>query len=119
MPQEQSLRRNLSRRRSFRCGVDRASDAEKVISISSHCPLNVGLRFLGTGTPLHAAAKERKKETVKFLIENGAFLPDDINDSRFNPPMHYCTGLEWAYEEMKRLQKENLSAGEAYYNSES
>ena len=72
-----------------------------------------------TGTPLHRAAKERKKEAVKFLIENGAFLPDDMNDSRFNPPLHYCTGLEWAYEEMKRYRRENMSAGEASYSSES
>lgn len=55
-------------------------------------------------TPLHNAAKERKKKAIKFLIKNGAFLPDDINDTRFNPPLHYCPGLEWAYEEMKRLQ---------------
>ncbi|KAF2300339.1 hypothetical protein GH714_012156 [Hevea brasiliensis] len=69
-------------------------------------------------TPLHSAAKERKKEAVKFLIENGAFLSDDINDIRFNPPLHYCPGLEWAYEELKRQQRENLSAGEASYSSE-
>ncbi|KAJ6933303.1 phytochrome-interacting ankyrin-repeat protein 2 [Populus alba x Populus x berolinensis] len=81
---------------------------------------NIDARTLGAcGTPLHSAAKERKKEAVKFLIENGAFLPDDINDSRFNPPLHYCPGLEWAYEEMKRHQRENLSAGEASYGSES
>ncbi|KAK4746445.1 hypothetical protein SAY87_012757 [Trapa incisa] len=61
-------------------------------------------------TPLHSAAKERKKEAVKFLIENGAFLSEDINDCRFNPPLHYCTGLEWAYEEMKRLQLETSSS---------
>lgn len=70
------------------------------------------------GTPLHTAAKERKREAVKFLIENGAFLPDNIDDSRFNPPLHYCPGLEWAYEEMERFQKENLSAGETSYSSE-
>ncbi|KAI6701859.1 hypothetical protein NL676_010995 [Syzygium grande] len=71
-------------------------------------------------TPLHSAAKERKREAVKYLIENGAFLPDDINDCRFNPPLHYCPGLEWAYEEMKRLQQESLSAGEgSSYSSES
>ncbi|XP_015897986.1 phytochrome-interacting ankyrin-repeat protein 2-like [Ziziphus jujuba] len=55
-------------------------------------------------TPLHAAAKERRKEAVKFLVQNGAFLPPDINDCRFNPPLHYCPGLEWAYEEMNRLR---------------
>ncbi|GAB2228080.1 hypothetical protein Droror1_Dr00009910 [Drosera rotundifolia] len=54
------------------------------------------------GTPLHIAAKERNKEAVKFLLENGAFLPPDMNDCRFNPPVHYCAGLEWAYDELKR-----------------
>ncbi|KAF9623648.1 hypothetical protein IFM89_003680 [Coptis chinensis] len=69
-------------------------------------------------TPLHNAAKERNRDAIKFLVENGAFLPDDINDSRFNPPLHYCPGLEWAYEEMKRLQDENSSsAGESSYSS--
>ncbi|XP_044466642.1 phytochrome-interacting ankyrin-repeat protein 2-like [Mangifera indica] len=70
-------------------------------------------------TPLHIAAKERKREAVKFLIENGAFLPDNIDDSRFNPPLHYCPSLEWAYEEMERFQRENLSAGNTSYGSES
>jgi len=56
---------------------------------------------------------------VKFLIENGAFLPPDINDSRFNPPLHYCPGLEWAYEEMKRHRQLDLSAGDTSYSSES
>ncbi|XP_011626985.1 26S proteasome non-ATPase regulatory subunit 10 isoform X2 [Amborella trichopoda] len=69
-------------------------------------------------TPLHSAAKERNKEAVKFLVENGAFLAADINDSRFNPPLHYCPGLEWAYE-VKRSQEENLSAGDGSYSSES
>ncbi|XWS73779.1 hypothetical protein CRYUN_Cryun02cG0158500 [Craigia yunnanensis] len=170
MLQEQSLRRNLSRRRSFRCGVDkddrgwttlhigsRKGDLNQVkqllndgmdVNVAAWGPKSKGVtplhlaaegghlevmdELLERGanidartkgacgwTPLHTAAKERKKEAIKFLIENGAFLPDDINDSRFNPPMHYCTGLEWAYEEMKRLQGENLSAGEASYNSES
>ncbi|VVB13643.1 unnamed protein product [Arabis nemorensis] len=32
-------------------------------------------------TPLHSASKERKREAVKCLVENGAFLPDDIIDS--------------------------------------
>lgn len=71
------------------------------------------------GTPLHNAAKERRKEAVKFLVENGAFLPDDINDCRFNPPLHYCPGLEWAYEELKRLQHENGSSGESSCSSDS
>ncbi|KAK6947292.1 Ankyrin repeat [Dillenia turbinata] len=71
-------------------------------------------------TPLHTAAKERNRKAVKFLVKSGAFLPDDINDTRFNPPLHYCPGLEWAYEEMQRLQQENLSStGEYSYSSES
>ncbi|CAL0314219.1 unnamed protein product [Lupinus luteus] len=70
-------------------------------------------------TPLHIAAKERRRDTVKFLVENGAFLPPDINDSRFNPPLHYCPGLEWAYEEMMRLKHEDLSASETSNSSES
>ncbi|CAH8270413.1 unnamed protein product [Arabidopsis lyrata] len=61
-------------------------------------------------TPLHAAAKERKREAVKFLVENGAFLPDDITDCRFNPPVQYCLGLEWAYEERKKLSGETSSS---------
>lgn len=63
------------------------------------------------GTPLHNAAKARKKAAVEFLIENGAFLPPDINDMRFNPPLHYCPGLDWAYE-MKRLREESQSSGD-------
>lgn len=74
---------------------------------------------LEPGTPLHIAAKERRRDAVKFLLENGAFMPPDISDSRFNPPLHYCPGLEWAYEEMKRLRQEDLSAGETSYSSES
>lgn len=42
-------------------------------------------------------------EAVKFLVESVAFLPDDITDSKFNPQVYYCHGLEWAYEEMKKL----------------
>ncbi|BBN11353.1 hypothetical protein MPTK1_5g11190 [Marchantia polymorpha subsp. ruderalis] len=48
-------------------------------------------------TPLHNAAKERNKRAVRFLLENGAFLPPEMTDGRFNPPLHYCPGLEWAY----------------------
>lgn len=69
-------------------------------------------------TPLHIAAKERKKHAVKFLVENGAFLPDDINDPRFNPPVHYCHGLEWAYEELKRLQLDTSSSCEPSSSSD-
>ncbi|KAH0856406.1 hypothetical protein HID58_084667 [Brassica napus] len=74
---------------------------------------NIDARTWGScgWTPLHAAAKERKREAVKFLVENGAFLPDDISDTRFNPPVHYCHGLEWAYEEMKKLNSESSSSG--------
>uniref|UniRef100_A0A803QHU3 Reverse transcriptase domain-containing protein n=2 Tax=Cannabis sativa TaxID=3483 RepID=A0A803QHU3_CANSA len=69
-------------------------------------------------TPLHNAAKERRRAAVKFLVENGAFLPPDINDCRFNPPLHYCPGLDWAYEELERLQQESLSSGETSSSSE-
>ncbi|KAL2489857.1 Ankyrin repeat family protein [Forsythia ovata] len=69
-------------------------------------------------TPLHNAAKERNKKAIKFLVGNGAFLPDDINDTRFNPPLHYCPGLEWAYEELKRLRMDNSTSSEASYSSE-
>lgn len=68
-------------------------------------------------TPLHIAAKERNKQAIKFLIENGAFLPPDINDNRFNPPLHYCPGLEWAYE-IKHKQEEWLSSSGTSYSSE-
>lgn len=67
-------------------------------------------RSFVAGTPLHHAAKERKKKAIRFLIRNGAFLPDEIHDIRFNPPLHYCPGLEWAYEEMKLLQLESSSS---------
>ncbi|XP_047341602.1 phytochrome-interacting ankyrin-repeat protein 2-like [Impatiens glandulifera] len=75
---------------------------------------NIDARTKGScgWTPLHIAAKEKKKLAVKFLVENGAFLPDDINDIRFNPPVHYCHGLEWAYEEKKRIHRMNSSSSE-------
>ncbi|KAG9452890.1 hypothetical protein H6P81_005794 [Aristolochia fimbriata] len=60
-------------------------------------------------TPLHNAAKVRNRQAIKFLVENGAFLPDDLHDSRFNPPLHYCPALDWAYE-IKRLQEETSSS---------
>ena len=49
------------------------------------------------GTPLHHAAKERNRKAMRFLLENGAFLAPDMTDSRFNPPLHYCPGLQWVY----------------------
>lgn len=73
--------------------------------------------FDESGTPLHIAAKERNKQAIKFLIENGAFLPPDINDNRFNPPLHYCPGLEWAYE-IKHKQEEWLSSSGTSCSSE-
>ncbi|XP_071723688.1 phytochrome-interacting ankyrin-repeat protein 1-like [Rutidosis leptorrhynchoides] len=82
---------------------------------------NIDARTWGScgWTPLHNAAKERKKEAIKFLVENGAFLPDDINDSRFNPPIHYCDGLEWAYDEKKRIQRDTSSSGSETFSSSS
>ncbi|KAK4354820.1 hypothetical protein RND71_027014 [Anisodus tanguticus] len=59
-------------------------------------------------TPLHHAAKESKRKAIRFLIRNDAFLPDDIHDTRFNPPLHYCPGLEWAYEELRLLPLERV-----------
>ncbi|KAL2613969.1 hypothetical protein R1flu_025661 [Riccia fluitans] len=35
-------------------------------------------------TPLHSAAKERNKRAIRFLLENGAFLPPDLTDGRRN-----------------------------------
>lgn len=63
-----------------------------------------------SGTPLHIAAKESRKVVIKFLLENGAFLADDINDTRFNPPLHYCPGLEWAYEIKRYIELEELAS---------
>ncbi|KAK9277494.1 hypothetical protein L1049_007038 [Liquidambar formosana] len=93
----------------------------KVMDVLLEHGANIDARTKGAcgWTPLHNAAKERKKHAVKYLIENGAFMPADINDTRFNPPLHYCSGLEWAYEEMRRLQHEGSSAGEASSSSES
>lgn len=77
-----------------------------------------GCKYLYSWTPLHHAAKERKKEkAIRFLIRNGAFLPDEIHDTRFNPPLHYCPGLEWAYEEMRLLQLASSSSSETSYSS--
>lgn len=76
--------------------------------------------LLIAGTPLHTAAKEKNRRAIRFLVENGAFLPDNIEDTRFNPPVHYCHGLEWAYDEMKRVQQESgSSSGEGSYSSDS
>lgn len=60
-------------------------------------------------TPLHHAAKEKNKKAIRFLIENGAFLPPDILDERFNPPLHYCGCLEWAYKVKEKSMKQVLS----------
>ncbi|PON94655.1 Transmembrane protein [Trema orientale] len=168
--QDGALRRNLSRRRSFRSGVGRDDRGWTLLHIGARkgdikqvkrllddgmdvnvpawgpksqgvTPLhlaaegghlivmdellergaNIDARTKGAcgWTPLHNAAKERRREAVKFLVENGAFLPPDINDCRFNPPLHYCPGLEWAYEELERLQQESSSSGETSYSSES
>lgn len=58
---------------------------------------------LTAGTPLHNAAKERNRKAVRFLLENGAFLAPDMTDGRFNPPLHYCPGLQWAYKARDKI----------------
>jgi ankyrin repeat protein len=92
----------------------------KVMDILLEHGANIDARTKGAcgWTPLHIAARKGDKEAVKFLVENGAFLPPDINDCRFNPPVHYCTGLEWAYEQLKRLELDS-SEGSSSYSSES
>jgi hypothetical protein len=62
------------------------------------------------GTPLHHAAKQKNKKAIRFLIENGAFLPPDMLDERFNPPLHYCCGLEWAYKVKERTMRKQSSS---------
>ncbi|KAI5080809.1 hypothetical protein GOP47_0003992 [Adiantum capillus-veneris] len=64
-------------------------------------------------TPLHHAAKERNKKAIRFLIENGAFLPPDMFDERFNPPLHYCGALEWAYKVKKKSTEREFSSGKS------
>lgn len=92
----------------------------KIMDVLLERGANIDARTKGAcgWTPLHNAAKERKKHAIKYLVENGAFLPPDMNDTRFNPPLHYCPGLEWAYEEMRRLEQESSSGGETSYSSE-
>eukprot|EP00249_Psilotum_nudum_P011491 c23204_g1_i1 orf=368-898(-) len=60
-------------------------------------------------TPLHSAAKEKNKKSIRFLVESGAFLPPDIDDGRFNPPLHYCPGLEWAYKVKENTLRKQTS----------
>ncbi|KAF3449235.1 hypothetical protein FNV43_RR09963 [Rhamnella rubrinervis] len=174
MPQEQEqvglFRRSHSRRRSFRCGVERDDRGWTLLHIGARkgdlkqvkrlldegmdvnvitwgpkskgvTPLhlaaegghleimdellergaNIDARTKGAcgWTPLHSAAKERRREAVKFLVGNGAFLPPNIDDCRFNPPLHYCSGLDWAYEEMERLRQESSCSEETSCSSES
>ncbi|GMP93681.1 hypothetical protein CsSME_00043407 [Camellia sinensis var. sinensis] len=35
-----------------------------------------------------------------------------------HPPLHYCPGLEWAYDELRRIQQESTSSSESSYSSE-
>ena len=67
-----------------------------------------------TGTPLHCAAKVgNNKKAIRFLIENGSFLAPDMGDVRFNPSLHYCPGLEYAYKFNKQMQgKDSSGSGE-------
>lgn len=61
-------------------------------------------------TPLHHAAKEKNRKAIRFLLECGAFLSPDICDPRFNPPLHYCPGLEYAYKFSRRMQNSEITA---------
>lgn len=106
---------NIDARTKGACGCEYIS-ATVMFVFCLH--ITSSLFLLDAGTPLHNAAKERKKKAIRFLVENGAFLPDNINDTRFNPPIHYCPGLEWAYEEMRRLQQDSSSSGETSCSSD-
>lgn len=92
----------------------------KVMDLLLERGANIDARTKGAcgWTPLHNAAKSRNKEAVRFLIESGAFLPTDMYDSRFNPPLHYCPGLEWAYEIM-RMRAGEFSPCDTTSSSES
>lgn len=74
------------------------------------CDIDARTRVGCGWTALHHAAKERNKKAIRFLIENGAFLPPDILDERFNPPLHYCGALEWAYKVKKRAARKEYSS---------
>ena len=78
------------------------------MKVSSDFYVSLNLTYIGT--PLHHAAKEKNKKAIRFLIENGAFLPPDMLDERFNPPLHYCGGLEWAYKVKERAMKKQSSS---------
>ncbi|CAI5459524.1 unnamed protein product [Closterium sp. Yama58-4] len=49
-------------------------------------------------TPLHHAARHNRRRAIRFLLESGAFLAEDMQDPRFNPPLHYCRSLQYAYQ---------------------
>ncbi|GJP45404.1 hypothetical protein CLOM_g4800 [Closterium sp. NIES-68] len=49
-------------------------------------------------TPLHHAARHNRRRAMRFLVESGAFLAPDMLDARFNPPLHYCRALQYAYQ---------------------
>eukprot|EP00897_Mesotaenium_endlicherianum_P010476 jgi/Mesen1/9457/ME000627S08835 len=61
-------------------------------------------------TPLLHAAKEKNKRAIRFLVSNGAFLAPDMCDTRFNPPLHYCPGLEYAYQVRDRFNASSSSS---------
>ncbi|GMH20832.1 hypothetical protein Nepgr_022674 [Nepenthes gracilis] len=86
----------------------------KVMDVLLQCGADIDTRTKGA-----CGSKERNKEVMKYLIKNWAFLPPETDDSRFNPPLHYCSGLEWAYEELKPLQQQqdNSPANEASCSS--
>lgn len=88
---------HVAARRGDLAEVRRLIDAGANVNEPSTGPKSPG------GTPLHNAAKERNRKAVRFLLENGAFLAPDMTDGRFNPPLHYCPGLHWAYKVRDKL----------------
>nr|GMD10903.1 ankyrin repeat and protein kinase domain-containing protein 1-like [Ipomoea batatas] len=79
-------------------------------------------------TPLHLAAKGGHLKIMDELLEHGADIDARTKGAcggsnklifiLFNPPVHYCPGLEWAYDEMKRLKGDSSSSGgEGSYSS--
>ncbi|CAI6009931.1 unnamed protein product [Closterium sp. NIES-65] len=58
-------------------------------------------------TPLHHAARHNRRRAIRFLLESGAFLAEDMQDPRFNPPLHYCRSLQYAYQLQQSMSMGN------------